>query len=217
MGVGEALAWLVGEGEVRVRAESMTKRLVVITVMDVALETNKELVRRAMEKFGTVKRCEMMTLTAPYNRVEINKMKVELVRNGEKMPNIIHAFGTARSADDFLTWKLQYKGCRRYCYSCRATSHEARQCIERRAVRDKLEKVALLVGVEQEEAGEAQLSHAAVLKDPTFLAKQRREKDEEARRVTKSEERRTREREERSAREEQERPRETSPSSRLDP
>ena len=71
--------------------------------------------------------------------------------------------------------------------------------------------------MEQEEAGEAQLSHAAVLKDPTFLAKQRREKDEEAKRVTNREERRTREREERSAREEQERPRETSPSSRLDP
>jgi len=30
--------------------------------------------------------------------------------------------------------------------------------------------VASLVGEEQEETGEAQLSYAAVLKDPTFLA-----------------------------------------------
>jgi hypothetical protein len=201
--------WPGLEGEVRVRAEAMTKRSLVITVMDVAPETDKELVRGAMEKFGTVKRCERMTLPAPYNRVEINKMKVELVRNSKKMPNIIHAFGTARSAEDFLTWKLQYRGCPRYCYSCGATSHEARQCTERRAAREKLEKVASLVGEEQEEAGEAQLSYAAVLKDPTFLARQRREKDEEARRVAEREEQRTREREAKSAREEQDRREET--------
>ena len=187
----------------------MTKRPLVITVIDVAPETDKELVRGAMEKFGTVKRCERMTLPAPYNRVQINKMKVELVRNNEKMPNIIHAFGTARSAADFLTWKLQYRGCPRYCFSCGATSHEARQCTERRAAREKLEKVASLVGEEQEEAGEAQLSYAAVLKDPTFLARQRREKDEEARRVAEREEQRTREREAKSAREEQDRREET--------
>ena len=42
-------------------------------------------------------------------------------------------------------------------------------------------------------------------RDPTFLARQRREKDEEAKRVAKREERRTREREVRSAREEQNR------------
>ena len=197
--------WPGVEGEVRVRAEAMTRRSIVITVMDVAPETDKELVRRAMEKFGTVKRCERMTLPAPYNRVELNKMKVELVRNGEKMPNIIHAFGTARSADDFLTWKLQYRGCPRYCYSCGATSHEARQCTERRAAREKLEKVASLVGEEQEETGEEQLSYAAVLKDPTFLVRQRRERDEEARGAAEREEQRTREREARSAREEQDR------------
>ena len=66
-----------------------------------------------------------------------------------------------------------------------ATSHEARQCTERRVAREKLEKVASLVG-------EAQLSHAAVLKDPTFLARQRREKEEEARRVAEREEQGTR-------------------------
>ena len=69
----------------------------------------------------------------------------------------------------------------------------------------RLEKVASLVGEEQEETGEVQLSYAAVLKDPTFLARQRREKEEEARRVVEREERMTRERERRSAREEQNR------------
>ena len=122
--------WPGLEGEVRVRAEAMTKKSLMITVMDVAPETDKGLVRGAMEKFGTVKRCERMTMPTPYNRVRINRMKVELVRNGEKLPNIIHAFGTTNSADDFLTWKLQYRGCPRYCYSCGATSHEARQCTE---------------------------------------------------------------------------------------
>ena len=110
----------------KVQAQAMTKMSIVITVMDMAPETDKELVGRGMEKFGTVKRCERMTLPALYNMVEINKMKAELVRNGEKMPNIIHAFGTARSVDNFLTWKLQYRGCPRYCYFCGATSHEAR-------------------------------------------------------------------------------------------
>ena len=43
-----------------------------------------------------------MTLPAPYNRVEINEMKVELVQKGKKLPNIIRAFGTANSADKFL-------------------------------------------------------------------------------------------------------------------
>ena len=94
--------WPGLEGEVRVKAEAMANRSIVITVMDVAPETEQELVRRAMEKFGTMKRCERMTLPAPYNRVEINEMKVELVRNGEKLPNIIRAFGTANSADKFL-------------------------------------------------------------------------------------------------------------------
>ena len=51
----------------------------------------------------------------------------------------------------------------------------------------RLEKVASVVGEEQEETGEAQLSYAAVLKDPTFLARQQRKKDEEARRVAERE------------------------------
>ena len=64
--------------------------------------------------------------------------------------------------------------------------------------------MASLVGEEQE-TGEVQLSYAAVLKDPTFLASQKREREEEARKVVEKEERRTREREARSAREEQNR------------
>ena len=40
---------------------------------------------------------------------------------------------------------------------------------------------ASLVGEEQEETGEALLSYAAVLKDPTLLACQRRERVEEVR------------------------------------
>ena len=67
--------WPGLEGEVRVRAEPMTKRPLTITVMDVAPETDKELVKRAMEKFGTVRRCERMTMPTPYNRVRINRMK----------------------------------------------------------------------------------------------------------------------------------------------
>ena len=49
--------WPGLEGEVRVKAEAMANRSIVITVIDVALETEQELVRRAMEKFGTMKRC----------------------------------------------------------------------------------------------------------------------------------------------------------------
>ena len=54
--------WPGLEGEVRVRAEPMTKRPITITVMDVAPETDKELVKKAMEKFGTVNRCKRMTM-----------------------------------------------------------------------------------------------------------------------------------------------------------
>ena len=48
--------------------------------------------------------------------MKVNKVKVELVPNGAKIPNIIHAFGTTKSADDFATWKLQNRGCARYCF-----------------------------------------------------------------------------------------------------
>ena len=64
--------------------------------------------------------------------------------------------------------------------------------------------MASLVGEEQEETGEEQLSYAAVLKDPTFLARQRGEREEEKRRVARREEQRQ-EREARSTREEQNR------------
>ena len=122
--------------------------------------------------------------------------------NGVKIPNIIHPFGTAASAEDFATWKLQYRGCPRYCFGCGATSHKARHCGERGFTKEKLEKVALLVGEEQEETGEAWPSYAAVLKDPTFLARQRREREEEVRRAAVREEQETQEREARSARQE---------------
>ena len=100
-----------------------------IVVMDVAPETNVDLVRKTLERFGRVRRCERMRLSeGRFGKVLVNKVKVELIRNVEELPNIIHALGTGHSADDFLTWKLQYRGCPRYCYGCGAASHEARQC-----------------------------------------------------------------------------------------
>ena len=39
----------------RVRAEAMTKRMIKITVMDVAPETYIQLVKQAMKKYGQVK------------------------------------------------------------------------------------------------------------------------------------------------------------------
>jgi hypothetical protein len=179
--------------EVRVRVEAMTRRPMEITVLDVDPESDEDLVRRAMEKYGEVKRCERMRMKGIFHRVVVNKVKVELVRNEERLPNIIHAFGTTTSADDFATWKMEYRGCPRYCYGCGATSHEARQCGERGIARGRLEKMASVVGEEQGGTG-APLSYAAVLKDPTFLARQKREREEEEKR-----------REERSVREEQNR------------
>ena len=118
-------------------------------------------------------------------------MKVEIVPNGVKIPNIILPFGTAASAEDFATWKLQYRGCPRYCFGCGATSHEARHCTELGFTKEKLGKVASVVG--EEETGEApqpglKLSYAAVLKDPTFLARQKREQEEEAQEAREQEE-----------------------------
>ena len=206
-GKPEGRLWPGLEHEVRVRAEAMSKRSMEITVMDVDPESNKELVRRAMEKYGEVKRCERMNLPGRWSRVKVNKVKVELVRNKVKLPNIIHAFGTAASADDFATWKLQYRGCARYCYGCGATSHEARQCTERGITKEKLEKVASVVGEETGEAPlpELKLSYAAVMKDPTFLARQRREKEVEAQETRKRVEQEAQEKERRSARREKER------------
>ena len=207
-GEPEGRLWPGLEHEVRVRAEAMSKRSMEITVMDVDPESDKELVRRAMEKYGEVRRCERMNLPGRWSRVKVNKVKVELVRNDVKLPNIIHAFGTAASADDFTTWKLQYRGCARYCYGCGATSHEARQCTEKGITKEKLEKVASVVG--EEEIGEAplpelKLSYAAVIKDPTFLARQRREKEVEAQEARRRVEQEAQEKERRSARREKER------------
>ena len=184
--------------EVRVRVETMTRRSMEIIVLDVDPESDEDLVRQAMEKYGDVKRCERMRMSGIFHKVVVNKVKVEIVRNEVKLPNIIHAFGTTTSADDFATWKMEYRGCPRYCYGCGATSHEARQCGERGITRERLEKMASVVGEEQGGTG-APLSYAAVLKDPTFLARQKREREEEKQR-----------REERSAREETERRERTS-------
>ena len=184
--------------EVRVRVETMMRRSMEIIVLDVDPESDKDLVRQAMEKYGDVKRCERMRMSGIFHKVVVNKVKVEIVRNEVKLPNIIHAFGTTTSADDFATWKMEYRGCPRYCYGCGATSHEARQCGERGISRGRLEKMASVVGEEQGGTG-APLSYAAVLKDPTFLARQKREREEEKQR-----------REERSAREDTERRERTS-------
>ena len=217
--------WPGLEYEVRVRAEAMTKISMEITLLDVAPETDMGLVRRTMEQFGEVKKCERMTLPAAYSKVVVNKVKVELVRNKETLPNVIHAFGTTHSAEDFLTWKLQYRGCPRFCYNCGLTTHEARQCPERKVTKEELEKMVSVVGEEQEVRGEEEeprsrlkLSYAAVLKDPTFLDKQRREREdvalkareareEEARKFQEEEVKRTKREEERQEqiREQQER------------
>ena len=185
--------------EVRVRVETRVGRSMDIVVLDVDPESDVDLVRQAMEKYGQVRRCERMKMSGKFHRVVVNKVKVELVRNETRLPNIIHAFGTTTSPDDFATWKMEYRGCQRYCYGCGATSHEARQCEEQRTNRGRLERMASVVGEEQEETGEPQpLSYAAVLKDPTFLARQNKEREEEKRR-------REERREDRSAREERER------------
>jgi hypothetical protein len=176
--------WPGLDTEVRVRASSMDETIMEIVVLDVAPETDEELVRQALEKYGKVKRCERMRLQGGrFSKVKVNKVKVEMVRNQEVLPNVIHAFGTAASAEDFLTWKMQYRGCPRYCYGCGATSHEARQCREQGFTREELERVRSVVGEEEQTDDEAledqevpKLSYAAVVKDRTFLAKQRQER-----------------------------------------
>ena len=102
-GEPEGRLWPGLEHKVRVRAEAMSKRSMEITLMDVDPESDKELVRQAMEKYGEVRRCERMILPGRWSKVKVNKVKVEIVRNGVKLPNIIHAFGTVASADDFTT------------------------------------------------------------------------------------------------------------------
>ena len=134
--------------EVRVRVEARMGRSMDIIVLDVDPESNVNLVRQAMEKYGDVRRCERMKMSGKFHRVVVNKVKVELVRNEMRLPNIIHAFGTTNSPDDFATWKMEYRGCQRYCYGCGATSHEARQCEERGTTRGRLERMTSVVGEE---------------------------------------------------------------------
>jgi hypothetical protein len=117
--------------------------------------------------------------------VQINKVKLELVRNKEKLPNIIHAFGTDHSTEDFLTWKLQYAGSPRYCYGCGQTDHEVRRCPKGRTRKD-LESVTSVVGEEREESvGDVPLqdSYAAVVKHRAFMDKQSRERVAEENKV----------------------------------
>ena len=134
-----------------------------------------------------VNRCERMSLPGRWKNVICSKVKVELVRNSEILPNIIHAFGTSHSAANFQTWKLQCCGSPRYCYGCGATSHKARYCREQRITREVLERMKSVVGEEeqsdeavgeQEETVVPNLTYAVVVKDPTFLENKRKDKKE---------------------------------------
>ena len=74
------------------------------------------------------------------SQVVVNKMMVGLVRKEVELPNIVLAFGTSSSADCFVTWKLEYEGCPRYCWSCGVMEHEARdrECTMRGITREEL-------------------------------------------------------------------------------
>ena len=182
------IPWPGLEREVWVKAFSMDQVILEIVLMDVATETDESLVRQTMEKYGRVRRCERLRLPGfgpegLFGRVKVSKVKVELIRNQEELPNIIHAFGSGHSAEEFQTWKLQYRGCPRYCFGCGAASHEARHCPEQGITREGLEKVRSVVGEEEgaeegEEVGAPKLSYAAVVKDPSFLERKRLEKQE---------------------------------------
>ena len=115
-GEQEGRFWPGLEHKVRLRAQAINKRSIKIIVLDVAPESNTELVKQALEKYGQVKRCERMNLPGAWSRVKVNNGKVELVPKGAKIPNSIHAFGTTKCADDFAAWKLQYRGCARYFF-----------------------------------------------------------------------------------------------------
>ena len=199
--------WPGLEHDVRVRAQSMEELSIEITVLDVAPETSLTLVEEVMGKFGEVKRCVRMRLPEPYNHVQVNKVKVEMVRNKETMPNIIHALGTAYSCEDFLTWKLSYRGCPRYCFGCGDTTHEVRHCPKRGLTKAELGKMMSVVGEVREggEEGEREvpkLTYAAVLKDPSFMVKQQQEKASETLKAQKLKEDQDKKKEEQHLREE---------------
>jgi hypothetical protein len=145
--------------EVQVRAQSMEELSIEITMLDLAPETSLTLVEELMGKFGEVMRCVRMRLLAPYNHVQVNKIKVEMVRNKDIMPNIIHALGTTYSCEDFLTWKLSYCGCPRYCFGCGDTTHEVRNCPKQGLTKAELGKImsvlSFMVKEQQERAAEA--------------------------------------------------------------
>ena len=183
-----------------------------IILLDVDPETDDELVKSIMAKYGRVVRCERMKLSGPFSHVKVNKMKVELVRNKVQLPNVIHSFGTRENVDDFLIWKLQYPGCPRYCFLCGDARHEARQCGQRGITRGQLEEMKCAVGEVQEieegdEAGSKgpKLTYAAVLKDPAFLAKQLQERREKAEKDREEQEARDRKKEDSRKREEENR------------
>ena len=118
--------------------EVKTRRSLEITVMDVKLHTDTELVKRVMEKYGEVRRCEWVTMHrgpwTNYDPVKVNQVKVELVRNKEKLPNIIQAPEGASWLGD--TWKLKYPG----CFGCGGQCPSIRRC--RTVGARKLEKVS---------------------------------------------------------------------------
>ena len=58
----------------RVRAEAMRKRSIKITVLDVDPESNTEVVKKAMENYGEVKRCKRMTMSGIWSKVLVNKV-----------------------------------------------------------------------------------------------------------------------------------------------
>ena len=76
------------EQEMRVRLETMMRRSMEIIVLDVDPESDENLVRQAMGKCGKVQRCERMRMSGIFHRVVVNKVKVELVRNKVRLPNI---------------------------------------------------------------------------------------------------------------------------------
>ena len=61
--------WPGLEHEVRVRVEVMTRRSMDIIVLDVDPESDEDLVRQAMEKYGEVKRCERMRMSGIFHKV----------------------------------------------------------------------------------------------------------------------------------------------------
>ena len=108
---GEALArpWALGEGEGQGHDQEVDR-----DHCDGCGTVNRHWAGEAGYGIGEIRASEEVqeeNFPAPYSMVIVKKMKIELVRNNEKLPNIIHAFGTPESVADFTSWKLQYRGC----------------------------------------------------------------------------------------------------------